>query len=265
MTESEQRRQSYNRIAALYDSARPGYPAALFDDILAYADVPGLPRILEVGSGTGQATLPLAERGCAVDCIEPGPELAAIARDNLAAYPGVRIFCSDFESYDPAAVGYDILLSATAFHWVAPEIRFRKARAVLKPGGALALFWHRPVETDLSQQFNSALQHVYAGLAPALARDYEKPPQPDGVKTGYEVLIPDSGCFKDLEIRKHYVATAYSAAAYVNLMRTWSDHLALEAGQLTRLCAGIEELIQTEFAGEILRETVVLLYLARRK
>ena len=265
MTETEPRRKSYNRIAALYDSVRPGYPAALFNDILAYADVPDVPRILEVGCGTGQATRPLAQRGCAIDCIEPGPELAAIARDNLAAYPAVRIFCSDFESYDPAAAGYDILLSATAFHWVAPEIRFRKARAILKPGGALALFWHRPVETHVSRQFNCALQHVYAREAPALAGDYENPPPPDGVKTEYEDLIPGSGCFKDLAILKHYVAKSYSAAKYVNLMRTWSDHLALEAGQLTRLCAGVEALIQTEFAGEIVRETVALLYLARRK
>ncbi len=264
MTEIERRRKSYNRIAALYDSARPGYPKALYDDILAYADVPGLPRILEVGCGTGQATWPLAERGCAIDCVEPGPELAAIASDKLAAYPGVRIYCSDFESYGPAAAGYDMLLSATAFHWVAPEIRFRKARAILKPGGALALFWHRPVQTDASRHIITALQKVYARLAPALAADYENPPEPDSVKTEYENHISDSGCFKDLAIRKYKVAKSYSASAYVNLTRTWSDHLALEAEQLSRLCAGIEDLIQNEFAGEIVRETVVLLYLARR-
>ena len=263
MAETKLRRQSYNRIAALYDSARPGYPPALFDDILAYADIPGIPRILEVGGGSGQATLPLAQRGCAIDCIEPGPDLAAIAREKLAAYPSVNVIGADFESFLPPAAGYDVLLSATAFHWVAPDVRFRKARALLKPGGTLALFWHRPAETKISRHFNNALQQVYARLAPALARDYENPPPPAAVKTEYEDLIPGSGCFTDLAIRKHDVATAYSAADYVNLMRTWSDHLALEAGQLTRLCAGIEELIQTEFAGEIVRETVALLYLAR--
>ena len=134
----------------------------------------------------------------------------------------------------------------------------------MKPGGALALFWHRPVETDASRRINSALQEVYGRLAPALAQDYNNPPQPDAVKTEYEDLIPGSGCFKELAIRKHYVATAYSANAYTNLMRTWSDHLALEPEELTGLCAGVEELIQTEFAGEIIRETVALLYLARR-
>ena len=71
MTDSE-RRHLFNQVAELYDSARPGYPGALFDDILSYANLPQNARILEVGCGTGQATLPLARRGYAIDCIEPG-------------------------------------------------------------------------------------------------------------------------------------------------------------------------------------------------
>ncbi len=115
MIDSE-RRHLFNQVAQLYDAARPGYPGALFDDILSYANLPQNARILEVGCGTGQATLPLARRGYAIDCIEPGPALAAIARDKLAAYPAVNVICADFESFASAPSSYHLLLSATAFH-----------------------------------------------------------------------------------------------------------------------------------------------------
>ena len=264
MTERERRRQSFNQVAGLYDSARPGYPEALFDDILAYADLPQNARLLEVGSGSGQATLPLAKHGYSIDCLEPGSGLAAIARDKLA-YPAVNIISTDFESFERPSASYDLLFSATAFHWIDPAIRFRKAHELLKPGGTLALFWHRPAQTEASRPYVEALQRVYRAIAPEMAQDYENPPHPDAVTTEYEDLIPGSGYFTDLAIKKHYVATAYSAAAYANLMRTWSDHLALEATRLAQLCQTAAALIQSDFAGQILRETVALLYLARRK
>ena len=264
MIDSE-RRHLFNQVAQLYDAARPGYPGALFDDILSYANLPQNARILEVGCGTGQATLPLARRGYAIDCIEPGPALAAIARDKLAAYPAVNVICADFESFASAPSSYHLLLSATAFHWIDPELRFRKAHDLLKPAGTLALFWHRPAQSAISRHFMASLQQVYARVVPEMARDFTMPPHPSEVTTEYEDLIPGSGFFKDLAIRKHDVATRYSAAAYVNLLLTFSDHRALDTATRNRLCAEVETLIQTEFAGEIVRETVALLYLARRK
>ena len=81
----------HDQVAQLYDRARPGYPAALFDDIIYYAALPAGARILEVGCGTGQATLPLAQRGYAIDCLEPGAQMAAIARANLANFPNVTV------------------------------------------------------------------------------------------------------------------------------------------------------------------------------
>jgi hypothetical protein len=51
----------FGEVAELYDQARPSYPAVLFDDVIAFA--PQSPRVLEVGAGTGKATVLLAERG----------------------------------------------------------------------------------------------------------------------------------------------------------------------------------------------------------
>ena len=255
----------HDQVAQRYHRARPGYPAALFDDIISYAMLAADARILEVGCGTGQATLPLAQRGYAIDCLEPGAQMAAIARANLARFPAVTVHRADFERFSHPPASYDLLLSATAFHWVDPKIRFRKARDLLKPRAALALFWHRPAQTEASREFTGAVQHIYKTVAPELTGDYRPPPPPDQVTTEYEDLIPASGCFDALEIRKHYVAATYSANAYVDLLATFSDHQKLEASKRQRLLAEIEELIADQFAGSVIRETVALLYLARRK
>lgn len=255
----------HDQVAQRYDRARPGYPAALFDDIIACADLAADARILEVGCGTGQATLPLARRGYAIDCIEPGAQMVAIARANLAGFPAVTLTSIDFERFRAPPASYDLLLSATAFHWIDPEIRFRKAHHLLKPGGALALCWHRPVQTEASRHFVDAIQSVYKRFAPELTDEFENPPAPDRVTTEYEELIPASGCFARLEIRKHYVAAHYSASQYVDLLATFSDHQTLDAAKRHRLLSAIEALIAEEFAGAVIRETVALLYLARRK
>jgi len=265
MTANNRRRQAYDQIARLYDRARPSYPAALFDDIAAYAGLTADARILEIGCGTGQATLPLARRGYALDCIELGEELAKVARDNLAPFPAAQVIHADFNTVDLTPARYELVLSATAFHWLDPATRFDKAHRLLKPRGTLALFWHRPVVTDVSRAFVDAVQQAYREAAPELTRQYQPPPHPDEVSTEYAELIPASGLFDRLSIRKHYTATKYRAAAYIELLDTFSDHRALEPSGRRQLFSAIEDRIQSEFAGEITRETVALLYLAQSR
>ncbi len=260
-----ERRASYNQIAQQYDRARPKYPASLFDDIVAYANLGAGARLLEIGSGTGQATLPLAERGYPIDCIELGGELAAVARERLAQFNKVKIINADFETVALPLRRYDLVYAATAFHWLNPATRFQRAHDLLKPGGALALFWHRPVLTDVSRDQVHALQEVYRRAVPKLARDYEPPPSPHAVRTEYDKLIPQSGLFGEFATRKHYVLIEYSAETYVDLLGTFSDHLALPAETRRQLFEEVRALIDQEFAGVARRETVALLYLARRK
>jgi SAM-dependent methyltransferase len=84
-------RNTFDRDALLYDKARPGYPDALFRDIIAFSNIPETGSILEIGCGTAQATLPFARRGYSIHCIELGASLAAVAERNLAPYPKVQV------------------------------------------------------------------------------------------------------------------------------------------------------------------------------
>src|SRR4051812_13872094 len=114
---SAERRVIFGETVELYDAARPDYPAALIDDVIA-ASGPG--PALEVGAGTGKATVAVAARGVDLTCIEPDPRMAGTLRRNVAAYPAVRVVDATFESWPPDR-GYGLLYSAQAWHWVDEE------------------------------------------------------------------------------------------------------------------------------------------------
>src|SRR3712207_4156189 len=90
-------RTTFNQVALLYDQVRPGYPEALFDDVVSLSEIPPDGRILEIGFGTGQANVPFARRGYFILCIELGKNLATVAQKKLAAYPQVEVRNIAFE------------------------------------------------------------------------------------------------------------------------------------------------------------------------
>ena len=91
---------TFNQAAESYHRARPEYPAALFDDLVAVTGLAPGDRLLEVGCATGKATVPLARRGFRVTCVELGPEQAAAARRNLRGLPA-EVIEGRFEDWVP--------------------------------------------------------------------------------------------------------------------------------------------------------------------
>lgn len=91
-------RTAFDEVPELYDRARPVYPPSVFDDLVELAAIPTNGRMVEIGCGTGQATMPLARRGFQIRCVELGEGLAAVARRNLASFPAVEVICAPFET-----------------------------------------------------------------------------------------------------------------------------------------------------------------------
>ena len=120
--------------------------------------------MLEIGCGTGQATLPFARQGYSITALEPGRNLAALAARNLAAFPQVDIRTATFEDWTGAAGQYDLVMSATAFHWVSPEIRYLKSAQALAPDGWLALIWN--MEAEDHSLLGQEIQAIYAQYMP---------------------------------------------------------------------------------------------------
>lgn len=266
MTDGRERlRSTFDGAAALYDEARPGYPERLFDDIVSLSRVPSGGRVLEVGCGTGQATLPLARRGYQVLCVELGDNLAAVARSNLAGYPDAEVLTGDFEKNPLPEEAFDLLISATAFHWLDPAVAYRKAARVLKPGGAIALFWNEHVRTEADGGFFAAAQEVYAREAPEIwDESYAGPPLPGELadRTGE---IGGSGFFGPVVRRSYLWDQAYDAPGYLRVLDTYSDHINLEDGPRMRLYRGISRLIDERYGGHIVKGYQTSLYSARKR
>ena len=128
-------------MAERYDRARPCYPEALFDVLMRRTGLAAGDRVLEIGCATGKATRPLAERGLRLTCVELGPELAALARAQPGGVPDVEVVNAAFETWRPEpGTTFAAIVAATAWHWTDPELRYRAAWGLLRPGGHLA-FW----------------------------------------------------------------------------------------------------------------------------
>ncbi|MFE1027293.1 class I SAM-dependent methyltransferase [Streptomyces sp. NPDC058818] len=138
--EHSARAHSFNAAAAQYAANRPSYPPALFD---ALEELAGRPlkgsRVVDVGAGTGLATARLHERGADVIAVEPGAGMATEFRRTLPGVPIVRGNGNVLPLADHTA---DLLTYAQAWHWTDPALAVPEALRVLRPGGALALWWN---------------------------------------------------------------------------------------------------------------------------
>jgi SAM-dependent methyltransferase len=258
-------RTTFDQDALLYDQARPGYPEALFDDLVTLSALPADGRLLEIGCGTGQATLPLARRGYHLLCIELGANLAALARRNLAAYPRVSIQTGAFEAWQGEEEAFDLVLSATAFHWIDPAISYQKTAQALKPSGAIALFWHRHVQSKASQGFFEEVEQIYRREVPEQEEKYDPLLWPHEVSEPVKAEMEQTGLFRDVAVRQYHWDVTYDTASYLRLLDTYSNHRILESHRHDRLFHDIADLINTRYHGHITKGCLAILYVAHRK
>ncbi len=235
------RRLVFGEIAELYDASRPTYPAALVDDLVAWAAAEPAPRALEIGAGTGKATRLLAARGVEVLAIEPSPEMAAVARRTTAASGLVEVVESDFEHADLAGRRFPLVYAAQAWHWVEPAAGFRCAREALLAGGRLAAIWNRPVwdHGALRVALDAAYDRHAPDLEPGLARPA------DSLDSGrdWTAEVAQAGGFTDAETRRYDWSLRYEPREYVDLVATHSEVRLLDDRARTALLHAVGEAV----------------------
>lgn len=237
MDDRERLRATFDSAADDYHEARPGYPDALYDALVEAARLTAGDRLLEIGCGTGKATLPLASRGFRITCVELGPALAAAARRNLAAWD-VEVVESAFEEVDPAATGpFDLVFAATSWHWLDPTLRFRRAWELLTPGGHLAFWGATHVFPPGGDPIFVELQEVYDEIGEGLPEGAAFP-QP-GELPDQRAEIERSGLFDDVVVRHFDWEVTYDADGYLRLLDTFSGHIAMRPAQRAHLYAEI--------------------------
>jgi SAM-dependent methyltransferase len=257
-------RTTFDEVAELYDRARPRYPRDLFDDLIALTAPPESARILEIGCGTGQATVPLAERGFDITCIELGARLAAVARRNLARFPAVQVINADFESWQAPRAGFDTTVSFTAFHWIAPDVRYAKTASLLRGGGRLAVVTSQHVLADDGDEFFVDVQRDYDAVLPSdPATKAGGPLHPDAVPDVSEE-IEASGFFRNTSARRYLWDIAYDADSYIDLLQTFSNHRLLDDETRASLLGRIHRRVAARPGGVVRKTNLALLNVAER-
>ncbi len=247
-------RTIFDEDAELYDRARPTYPAELFDDLVRL--LPGR-ELLEIGCGTGQATLALAERGFEVTCVELGANLSAVARRNLAAFPPVTVITADFDTWESDA-RFDAVLSFTAFHWLDPETRFHRVAHVLRAGGVLGVVHVTHVAGG--DDFFVEVQHDYRSVLPDDPPSHVGgPPAPESVAG----LAFDELLFERIAHLRYLWEIEYGADAYIDVLSTYSNHRALDEQRRDELLARIRRRIEPR--GTVRKTYLATLDVARLK
>lgn len=220
----------FDQVAEAYDRARPTYPDELFDDLVAIAGLEPGSRIVEIGPGTGQATLPLAGRGLRITGVELGPSLAAAVQRKLALFPGVQIVNENVETWRPDRAGYDAVVAFTSFHWIPPDRRYPMAAALLRDGGSLAVSMIHHVIPEDADPFFVAAQADYDAVDP----DGDPPGPPESVK-GFGEEMDASGLFRVTAERRYLWDVVYTADELIDVLSTYSPNIAMEESKRTRL------------------------------
>jgi SAM-dependent methyltransferase len=253
-------RTTFNDVAEIYDEVRPGYPEQLIEDVLSLSAIPPGGRILELGCGTGKATIPFARRGYRMLCLELSKNMARLAADLCQPFPGVGVRNISFEDWPLQEKAFDLVICAEAFHWMLPDIKFAKTAASLKSGGSIALFWHGH-HSGKSKFFQEA-EELYRKKVPQLAEMRRKTPEELQRETIAE--IEGSDLFDNVVVRRYSWREVYSAEHYVKLVSTYSPVQRLEEDMRQSVLDDIRDLIGRH-GGMVESEYISRLYVAKVK
>jgi SAM-dependent methyltransferase len=253
------RRRLFDAAALAYDAHRAGYPEQLFDALAALAPSGG--RVLEVGAGTGIASVPLAMRGVRMTCLEPADGMAAIARAKLGPFSDVELVASRFEDWRAEPASFDLVFAADAWHWVDQRSGPARAADLLRPGGYLALAWHARTALEPAEAEEALL-----GLVRELVSDGAEWMRRTGDE-GDVFLGPvdRSGRFDPIDRHRFPTREVVDGPGLAGEFGTFSWILALDEPSRRALLDGIVALVGRQPGGRVVRTAVNVLYLARRR
>lgn len=260
---SVQRKNWYSEIANFYNKTRPRYPQELINRVVELAELSPRANILEIGCGPGIATVPFAELGFSMLCLEPSQPACLLARQNCATHPSVEIKNQTLEEWELEAEKFDAVLAATSFHWVSAEIRYQKTAAALKDKGALILLWNAGVLPQ--EEIYRILHEVYQNQAPSLAEYHagERANQAESIKEFGQSVI-DSGLYEDLIYEELVSEINYSREDYLALLQTYSVYIALDDEKRNSLLANLREALEKNCDNSIKASYISAFHIAKK-
>jgi SAM-dependent methyltransferase len=247
--------ESFGADAERYDRARPSYPGALVDRIVAIS--PG-PDVVDVGCGTGIAARQFQAAGCKVLGVDVDARMAERARER-----GLEVEVAKFENWDPAGRAFDAVVSGQAWHWVDPAAGAAKAAQALRPGGRLAVFWNAfHLQADLAEAFAA----VYRRVMPDAPMFHRPPPGAEVYRTGCAKAADGmraTGKFGDTEDWQFDWDRPYTRDEWLDQLPTFGFHNQLPQATLQEVLAGIGAAIDVVGGGFTMHYATVAVTAAR--
>ena len=167
--------------------------------------------------------MPFLNKGCNVTAIELGDKLAKYCQQKFAQFDNFDILNSDFVEAILPENHFDLIFSATAFHWIPKDRGYSKIKSLLKSDGAVALFWNHPFVSNRSDETNLTSMAVYKKYRP----NDKIPTEFDVSKCPEQVRELDKYGFTDIKSKLYKRIRKLTSEEYINLIKTYSDHNAL--------------------------------------
>ena len=156
-----------------------------------------------------------------------------------------------------------LVYAATAWHWIDPAVRYQRAWQALRPGGHLAIWGAGDVFPDGGDPFFEQIQDVYDEIGEALppGMRFPRPGEQDDDRADIEA----SGLFEIIAARHYDWERRYDAEAYIELLGTFSGHLAMADWKRRRLYGEIRRRLALRQDHSVRRHWGAVLQIARRR
>ena len=243
----EQRAHWYSPSALAYDKTRPRYPAGLIAHVAHLTRLSSFSKLLEVGCGPGTATTAFAGFECSIVCVEPNPDFCELARKNCQPFQNVMIKQSSFEEWPLEQSAFDIVVSASAFHWIQPAVGYPKVADALCDNGYLVLLWNKEPQPTYTVWTLFAEVYNQLGL-PSLGQYQTEETQQDMLFALAQPAI-DSELFKEVSSKQMKIDVNYTADDYILLLSSFSPYLSLDESVRTNLFTALRSKIHDDLNG----------------
>lgn len=231
--------RTFDNTAVGYDRSRPTYPKELYQDIFEYGKIDAKSNVLEIGLGTGKATESILETGCHLVGIEPGENLAGLAKKKFKDYSNLVLYTNTLQDYTCPPESFDFIYSATAFHWIPEEYGYKRVYELLKSGGVFARFAYHAGPDKGRKMLTDEIQKLYA-----LYLNATQSPKVFSEEDAEKLVeVARRYGFVDLKYRLYELTKDFTADEYMELLRTYPNHMALEASTREKLFKGIHSAI----------------------
>lgn len=256
---------TFDTVASTYEKLRPGYVKELYQMVFDYISIDENSNVVEVGSGGGQATAPILATGCQLIAVEYGEQFSELLKEKFKEYPRFSVITGKFEDTEFDNDSFDLVFSASAFHWVSEKIGYEKVFSMLKSGGVFARFANHPYRDKANSALSQEIDEIYDQY---YNKYYNKEQEAIVEYTEQQAkeraMIASKYGFSDIRYKLFYRERIFSAKEYIELLGTYSDHIAIEENIRNEFFERIEDAIN-KHGGTITIYDTIDLQLARKQ